>query len=58
MTMKYLLILALIYLAYRVIRPLLTSGSVGKSAKTKADKSLEIPEEDIRDADFRDMDEE
>ncbi|MFQ6615549.1 MAG: hypothetical protein ACE5HZ_02105 [Fidelibacterota bacterium] len=56
--MKYLVVLALIYLAYRVIRPLLTPSSVSKSVKSKVNKSLEIPEEDIRDAEFRDMNEE
>lgn len=55
--MKYLVVLALIYLAYRVIRPLLTSGPAKKSAKDKGKRSLEIPEEDIRDAEFRDVNE-
>ncbi|MFQ6675801.1 MAG: hypothetical protein ACE5LH_05595 [Fidelibacterota bacterium] len=52
--MKYLIAILLAYLAYRVIRPLLTSRSTGRTGGKK-EGSLEIPEEDIRDAEFKDV---
>lgn len=54
---KYLIIFGLAYLAYRVIRPLIISGRTHKTGKKNDDKSLGIPDEDIRDAEFREMNE-
>jgi hypothetical protein len=55
--MKYIIILALLYLGYKYIKPLLPKIAIRKSEKSESNtaSSLNIREEDIQDAEFEDV---